>query len=180
MMPIGPLMIEHRLIERMIELLGKYSNQAKQQGQIDPIVIDRAVDFIRTYADRTHHGKEEDILFKDLAKYDLSDEDQMIMEELVAEHVYARGLVGDLVAANRQYRQGQEEALAVIFEKIDELVMLYPNHITKEDKVFFPAAMTYLDASEQETMLETMREFDRGMIHEKYSAVVAQMEEMEA
>ena len=34
--------------------------------EVDPVFIDTAVDFIRTYADRCHHGKEEDLLFKAL------------------------------------------------------------------------------------------------------------------
>ena len=37
---------------------------------VDPVFIDTAVDFIHTYADRCHHGKEEDILFKALAAKD--------------------------------------------------------------------------------------------------------------
>ena len=76
MMPIGPLMIEHRLIERMIRLLGERSDEAMEHEEIAPGFIDTAVDFIRIYADRTRHGKEEDILFRDLGAKDLSAEDQ--------------------------------------------------------------------------------------------------------
>jgi hemerythrin-like domain-containing protein len=179
MMPIGPLMIEHRLIERMIELLGERSGEAMKREEIDPAFIDTAVDFIRTYADRTHHGKEEDILFKDLAAKDLSAEDRRVMQELVDEHVYARKTVRELVEANERYRRGNGDVLATILEKIAALVNLYPGHIAKEDKVFFPAAIKYLDRSEQDAMLQAMWEFDRGMIHEKYRSVVEQLERKE-
>jgi hemerythrin-like domain-containing protein len=176
MMPIGPLMIEHRLIERVIELLGKRSGEAMKRGQVDPVFIDIAVDFIRTYADRTHHGKEEDILFKDLAAKDLSAEDSRVMQELIDEHVCARNTVRELVEANERYRRGDGDALATILDKIAALVSLYPGHIAKEDKVFFPAAIKYLDRSEQDAMLQAMWEFDRGMIHEKYRSIVEQLE----
>lgn len=179
MMPIGPLMIEHRLIERMIRLLDQRSGEAMERGEIDPVFIDRAVDFIRTYADRTHHGKEEDILFEDLAAKDLSAEDGRVMQELVDEHVYARNVVRELVEANERYRWGDGDGLATILEKAAALVSLYPGHIAKEDKVFFPAAMKYLDQSEQDAMLQAMWEFDRGMIHEKYRFVVEQLEHRE-
>ncbi|NLF01320.1 MAG: cation-binding protein, partial [Anaerolineales bacterium] len=49
-------------------------------------------------------------------------------------------------------------------------------HITKEDKVFFPAAMRYFTREEQDAMLEEMWAFDRAMIHEKYRAVVERFE----
>ena len=72
MMPIGPLMIEHRLIERMIALLKKESARIRSTGQVNVEFILSAVDFIRTYADHCHHGKEENILFRDLKKKKLS------------------------------------------------------------------------------------------------------------
>ena len=66
MLPIGPLMIEHRLIEKMIKVMQQKVEAWKQEERINPEFIDVAVDFIRTYADKCHHGKEEDILFRDL------------------------------------------------------------------------------------------------------------------
>jgi len=82
MMPIGPLMIEHRLIEKMIEAMRTQLLRWERSGQVDPLFIDTAVDFIRTYADRCHHGKEEGILFRDLGGKPLSGEHKSIMEEL--------------------------------------------------------------------------------------------------
>jgi hemerythrin-like domain-containing protein len=169
-------MIEHRLIEKVIALLDERSGEASERGEIDPVFIDTAVDFIQTYADRTHHGKEEDILFEALESRDLSTEDHRVMQELVDEHVYARSVVGELVEANERYRQGDGEALATIEERIAALVDLYPDHIAKEDEVFFPAAMAYFDRQEQDEMLREMWEFDRGMIHEKYRAVFERLQ----
>lgn len=62
----GALMVEHRVIERMIALIEKALAQIESAGVIDALFVDAVVDFVRTYADRTHHGKEEDILFRDL------------------------------------------------------------------------------------------------------------------
>ncbi|MFX1329292.1 MAG: hemerythrin domain-containing protein, partial [Promethearchaeota archaeon] len=90
MMPIGPLMKEHRLIEKMIQLMEKEIGKMKKFSKANPIFIDTTVDFIRMYADRTHHGKEEDILFRDLKKKELSPNHNKIMEELVEEHIWAR------------------------------------------------------------------------------------------
>jgi hemerythrin-like domain-containing protein len=177
MMPIGPLMIEHRLIERMIDVLRIEANTVAENGTVHPVLLDSAVDFIRSYADRTHHGKEEDILFRALAVKDLSSEDRGVMQELVNEHVYARQTVRGLVEAKDRYLGGETGTVAVIVEQLEALVGLYPAHIEKEDKVFFPASMQYLTRSEQDAMLEEMWTFDRGMIHEKYRSVVEHLEQ---
>src|SRR5450756_373860 len=103
MKPIGPLMREHRLIEKMLSFFEGETKKITEQNKVDPLFIDTAVDFIRTYADRTHHGKEEGILFRDLIKKQISREHIRIMEDLVAEHKYARKTVGMLVDAKERY-----------------------------------------------------------------------------
>jgi len=165
-------MVEHRLIEKMIDLLKSEVGRIEETGSVSPVRIDTAVDFIRTYADRIHHGKEEDILFRDLRDRDLSSEDRAVMDELVEEHIYARQTVQRLVDSKERYVAGGVDAIDAIGTELKALVDLYPAHIVKEDKVFFPASMKYLSRSEQDNMLEEMAEFDRQMIHEKYRSVV--------
>jgi hemerythrin-like domain-containing protein len=106
MKPRGPLMIEHRLIEKMFELVRKEIQYIEERQQADPIFIDTTVDFIRMYADRTHHGKEEDILFRDLEKKNIAERDKKIMQELIDEHTYGRKTVKELVEAKERYLQG--------------------------------------------------------------------------
>ncbi|MFX1339996.1 MAG: hemerythrin domain-containing protein, partial [Promethearchaeota archaeon] len=72
MLPIGPLMIEHRLIERLINVLQVELENIEQSNEVNPFFIDLSVDFIITYADQTHHGKEEDILFRELKNKEIS------------------------------------------------------------------------------------------------------------
>jgi hemerythrin-like domain-containing protein len=172
----GPLMIEHRLIERMLAIIRQTLSQIRTSNAVDPLFIDTVVDFIRTYADRTHHGKEEDILFRDLETRNLSEADRRIMNELVEEHVFARKTTKELVEANTQYRNGNSSALGVIAGKLETLVNFYPRHIDKEDKVFFPAARAYFTEEEDQAILAEFWEFDRKMIHEKYTALVAALE----
>lgn len=179
MKPAGPLMIEHRLIERMIHLMERHVVAMEKGGRVDERFLDTAVDFIRTYADRCHHGKEEDILFRDLAKKPLSDAHRRQMADLVEEHVYARKTVGLMLAAEARYLRGDREAFAQVLACIRELLVFYPGHIRKEDREFFPAAMGYLDASEQAAMLEEFREFDRLLIHGHYQQVVGDLEAAE-
>ena len=173
----GPLMIEHRLIERMITVIRRRLGETEKTQSMDPFFVDTSVDFIRIYADRTHHGKEEEILFRDLDKKDLSDEDRRIMKELIEDHVFGRETTKALVEANNRYRDGEVAALADVISRLRTLIDFYPKHIEKEDRIFFPASRTYFSAEEEQAMLAEFWEFDRKMIHEKYKAVVHGLEE---
>ena len=176
MMPVGPLMIEHRLIERMIKIMQVNLENIRKESKVDTLFVDTAVDFIRTYADRCHHGKEEDILFRDLAKKKMSDEHQRIMQELIEEHKMGRNNVKKLVEAKEKYVQGDKDTLKDIVSNMETLVKFYPKHIEKEDKHFFIPCMDYFNDAEKDTMLNEMHEFDRNMIHEKYTKVVESYE----
>ena len=176
MKPIGPLMREHRLIERMVAALTKELKQMNEKNKVNVELLTVAVDFFRTYADRTHHGKEEDILFRELAKKRLSKEHERIMNELVAEHVLARKTVSALVNAKNNYNEGNPESLKDIVTYVRELVGFYPAHIEKEDKHFFYPVLEYLSKKEQDDMLEEFWEFDRMLIHEKYQNIVEGLE----
>ncbi|MFW9805184.1 MAG: hemerythrin domain-containing protein [Candidatus Thorarchaeota archaeon] len=177
-LPIGPLMIEHRLIERMIAVVGKELIRVKKDGTANPKFIDTATDFIHIYADQCHHGKEEKILFRDLKKKELKPADKKIMEELIQEHVLARKLTRELVKAKEEYETGSSTALATIINIMQQLVDFYPKHIKKEDKIFFKSAMTYFDKTEKDAMLEEEYEFDKNYIHVVYKNIVSQAEQV--
>ncbi len=177
MIPIGPLMREHRLIERMIKLMKEELHKVSEANEVNPNFIEVAIDFLRTYADRCHHGKEEDILFKGLAKKKLSNEHDKIMHELIEDHIYARKTVGSLLSAKESYVMGNIDSLKDLSKLLKELVELYPMHIEKEDKRFFYPCMEYFTKQEQEVMLQEFWDFDRKLIHEKYEKVVDRIEQ---
>jgi hemerythrin-like domain-containing protein len=176
MMPIGPLMIEHRLIERMIEVLKRQLRLWEGGRKADPSFIETAVDFIKTYADRCHHGKEEGILFRDLSKKPISEDHTRIVKELVEEHVWARKTTGRLVEANEAYRKGDAGEVPTILDCVKSLVEFYPKHIEKEDRHFFLPVMDYFSKDEKDAMLDEEYEFDRVLIHEIYRDQVTKEE----
>lgn len=172
----APLMIEHRLIERMLSIIKNSLDQIELTGKVSPLFVDTAVDFICTYADRTHHGKEEEILFRELSKRQLSAEDLRVMNELVEEHNFGRQTTKALIEANTRYRNGDASALTDIAAKLRTFVDFYPKHIEKEDKVFFPVSRAYFTDEEDQVMLDEFWEFDRKMIHEKYESLIFALE----
>lgn len=176
MLPIAPLMIEHRLIERMIRLMVIEVLRLKKNNEPDVDFIGTAVDFIKAYTDKLHHGKEEDILFAALAKKKMSAEHKRIMDELIHEHGIGRDNLGKLVSGWQQYLRGDKTAAKTMLESMENLVMLYPAHIEKEDKHFFVPAMDYFSASEKATMLREFLEFDQKFIHVKYKEVILELE----
>ncbi len=175
--PIGPLMMEHRLIERMIALLKNELQRITSKTEVNSVFINNAVDFMRIYADRTHHGKEEDILFRELKKKKISKQHETMMNDLINDHMFARKTTGELVKANQDHLNGISDAINIIIEKLAILTEFYPKHIEKEDKHFFIPVMEYFTQTEKNNMLEEGQVYDRRMIHRKYNSFVLAIEE---
>ena len=57
----GSLKEEHEVIERILKILNVASDRLERGEDVSPEIFKKAIDFIRTFADRCHHGKEEDM-----------------------------------------------------------------------------------------------------------------------
>ena len=175
MLPIAPLMIEHRLIERMAAVMETQAESLQAGQELDLRFIPEVVDFMRTYADRTHHGKEEDILFKVLKGKKLSGEHRRTLERLEQDHVRSREMVSKLAALGEEHVHGSPSAAYHASMLMKDLVTLYQGHIKLEDQGFFVPVMEYLGAEERRAMLEEFKDFDSRMVHERYSRSVERL-----
>lgn len=167
MLPIGDIMREHRLIEGMITLTVRESAMMKNTNKVDTLLVNFIIGFLRTYADQFHHGKEEDILFRDLRKKELLPEHESILNDLITEHAYARKIVNGMEYANQRYAQGQIATSRDVMKYLDDLIELYPTHIAKEDKQFFIPFMEYFSKKELDNMFNEFLEFDKKMANEQ-------------
>lgn len=175
MKPIGPLMVEHRLTDRMLGLIRQeIPTLRKGAAGVDIGFAGKVVDFFRTYVDLCHHGKEEDILFKTLAGKEMSSEHKRIMDELIEEHRTARDVINNLGKAKDPHSGGNKSS--EILTRYEEIVAIYPPHIDKEDKHFFFPCLQYLSREEQDRMLAEMMDFDAKLFHVTYTALIESLE----
>lgn len=177
MKPVALLMAEHRVIERMVKLLKDESDRIKRSKTLDPEFISASVDFFKNYADHVHHGKEEDILFAQLASKNLSDMHRKTMAGLLDDHIKARDKVAGLLDIKERFQRGDKKAVQDASAIMKDLSELYPEHIRIEDREFFLPVMDYLTQGEQDNMLNAFYDFDKKVIHDRYKAVVKGLEE---
>ncbi len=170
-------MQEHRLIERMINILKKEMAWIRRGVQPNTRLIDQCIDFFRNYADRCHEGKEEFILFRELAKKSLLEEHRNILNELIQEHIEARSLVNVLEEANHRFLiKGDRSADQIIISTLNRMTSFYPKHIEKEDNQLFNSVLDYFNQNEIEAMLREFDELEKRIIHDKYNQIVSEWE----
>lgn len=179
MKPIAPLMIEHRMIERMLAILGRERRRISQTGAVDRAFLASCLDFFKIYVDQFHHGKEEDILFGELERKPLSPGHRTMLQGLLADHVRGRSVIDRLERTMDRDRLAQDD-IRQITEDLDWLLASYPAHIAREDKEFFLPAMNYFSEQEQQGMLKASDQFERKFTHRRYEKFLDDLEEREA
>jgi hemerythrin-like domain-containing protein len=97
------------------------------------------VDFIRNYADRFHHAKEEDVLFKALIANGMP-KDNSPVAAMLMEHDQGRAFVLGMEAAVQEAQSGRTDVYQTIADNALGYVALLRDHISKEDDILYPLA----------------------------------------
>jgi hemerythrin-like domain-containing protein len=135
------------------------------------------VDFIRNYADRFHHAKEEDVLFKALVKNGMPAK-QSPIEAMQIEHEQGRAHVRALEMAARQALAGNTGQAALIAAHAKGYAQLLRGHIDKEDQILYPLAERILPQEVRAGMLAAYRQAAATApgLEAKYQEMVARYE----
>ncbi len=130
---------EHRLILRMITLVEENARRL-EEGRFEnwDFFLD-AVEFIRHYADRFHHAKEEDVLFRELVRNGMPEQNSPVAAMLLA-HDQGRALVKGMEAAALRAKAGEGGAAPEIVANARGYAALLREHIDTEDNVLYPLA----------------------------------------
>ncbi len=165
------LMSEHRGIERMLAALEREVPKL-EAGDGTPLpVFVQGVDFLRGFADRCHHHKEEQLLFPTLASKGVPTEGGPIAV-MLGEHEQGRGYIRAMGAAIERYEAGDRGALKDLAAAARGYVELLRAHIWKEDNVLFQIANQALTTEEQQSLAEDFERVEVEVMgvgtHERY------------
>ena len=164
--PMQRLFDEHVLIKRWIALIPSVVDNLNLESDAGRQIIIDGIDLIRSYADRYHHAKEENILFE------YFDQDSEIMKVMYEDHTTGRGHVKAMLEAlDRQDRQTLAEHLLAYRE-------LLSGHIQKEDEVLFPWMDRNLSTSQVDELFEKFNAVDEkmGFSPDKYLKFIEKLE----
>lgn len=156
---IETLMNEHRLIERAIDALVGFADEVRRRETTEKEELSRFVTFIREFADRRHHGKEEDILFAAMVEHGFPRQAGPIAV-MLHEHDQGRALVGALAEKSAQDAPWSPEDRQDIADFAHGYADLLRAHIHKEDAILYPMAEQRLPADALERVSERCEDYE--------------------
>ena len=100
---IDLLMKEHENIVALTKHLRRTCCAVIEGADIDVQEFLECIDFARTYADKHHHGKEEQILFRFMLNNSDPVAEKLVRNGMLVEHDFGRFHIGELENAVKQY-----------------------------------------------------------------------------
>lgn len=188
MQPTDQLKDEHRAIERMLGVLERVCDNVDAGEEVSADHLEQMLEFFKVYADQSHHGKEEALLFPAMAEAGIPIEDGPIapfIEEHVTgreyvqgmsqsveryrdsvldEHTLGRGYVQGMSEAVAKYKAGDAKVLVRFAEIGRDYIALLTDHIEREDNMLFPIADAHLSEEQQEELEKRFAVVDRDEI----------------
>jgi hemerythrin-like domain-containing protein len=178
MKPTEDLIHEHKAIEIMLSVMSVIADQILKGKGFDVSEIDQIVDFLKTFVDKCHHGKEENVLFPALVAAGIPKENGPV-GVMLHEHVLGRGFIKDIIDGAESYKSGNNAASQSIAYAMLKYVTLLQNHIKKENNMLFPMADKVLNPTEQDLIYEQFERIEEEIVghgvHEKYHKLIKQL-----
>ncbi|MDH3717443.1 MAG: hemerythrin domain-containing protein [Planctomycetota bacterium] len=171
MQPTEILMQEHRVIEQVLACLEKMADQCAAGQALDTRSAEQALDFFRNFADRCHHGKEEDLLFPLMESKGFSRE-QGPTGVMLHEHEQGRRLVQAMTGAVSTDASDADAAREAFIDPARQFVALLREHIHKEDHCLFPMANQALTEPDQQQLVDSFEKVEHDDLgpetHQRY------------
>lgn len=158
--PTRILIAEHTVILQGLAALEDKLAAWEGGAPPDRSYVEKAVEFLRGFADRCHHGKEEDILFRTMVEELDFPRTAGPVAVLTREHEQGRALLRKIGAAAAVLGQ-DPDALRQVIESGREYTQLLRIHIDRENNVVFPMVDQFLDDADNARLARQFEEFER-------------------
>ncbi len=176
--PIHILKHEHRVIEQGLRALNGVCLRLASGQWIPPGTLSQLLDFIRTFADQYHHGKEEAHFFPALERRGIRREAGPL-GMLAHQHEIERELSAKLCLAIEDYAEAYPKAHERFITAARRYIDLMVTHMETEDKLLFRLAEEILDEKDKEELTLAFKqaelELSPGAV-EKYEQIAAELE----
>ena len=158
------LIKEHKNILKVVDVLLKECDKIEGGNSIDKEFFRQVINFIRNYADKFHHAKEEDLMFKELCNNETNEKLHCNpVEQMLHEHDLGRNFVKEMEKGIEENDKDR------IVDNGKGYAHLLQEHIFKEDNILYPMSEEAFSESVKKKMIKRFLEIEEERKDDNYS-----------
>ena len=144
------MVAEHENIRRMLRVVREISYRILTNGDFSLEDFVPVTEFIKNYADKLHHGKEEDILFEAMNSEIQKLAKSGAITGMYIEHDQGRLFIANLLKGIEAFKSGDDRARLDIIANAIAYTDLLDRHIEKENTALYRFAQNMLSQETKE------------------------------
>jgi len=180
MKPTDVLVHEHEIILKVLEAAEREVTFIDETGKLREQRIGQMMYFIRNFADRCHHAKEEKRLFVFMHERGMSLDGGPIAV-MLHDHEAGREFVLGMVNGLEMARAGNAEAVKTVKDNLAGYIQLLRMHIHKENNILFPMAAKMMTPEDEVRLIAEFEQVETeemgAGVHEKYHRLAHELME---
>lgn len=162
---------EHDKILKVITLLQQYCSDIKANKKIDKTQLALIIEFVQTFADRSHHAKEEKTLFPKMIEKGFPTGHSPITV-MLQEHDLGRSHILKMKEILPDLFIREPESTNYFLHEALEFCSLLQQHIMKENMILFQMADNFLDDEAQLELIGRFEEINNEMLTPDFQETV--------
>ncbi|MGQ9800745.1 MAG: hemerythrin domain-containing protein [Candidatus Saccharicenans sp.] len=171
---------EHQAIKMMLKIMTEIARLLETGQGADLKDLNDILEFLRIFADRCHHGKEEELLFPALESAGVP-RDRGPLGVMLSEHQSGRALIKDMDETLSAMARREERAGLNFARQARAFVELLTAHIDKEDNVLYPLAEARFNQKIQKKLTQGFEKIENEMVgpgrHQEFHRLLERLEE---
>jgi hemerythrin-like domain-containing protein len=175
--PLYTLRHEHRVIERALRALDGICARLQWGHYVPAEILSQLVEFINTFADRYHHGKEEAYLFPVLRRHGFTQSGPL--GAIAREHQIENELSTEMQLAIEGYREADPVARQRFVDAARRYSDHLLSHIDKEDAILFRLADEIIDQEDVASLCAGFKQAETELgagANERYDGIASALE----
>lgn len=155
----------------MLDILEVMHNKLKKNEKINLNDLKKIINYFKIFLHKSHHTKEEKILFPELQNI-IESPTKHILKELVIENSLGETYLNTLNNFLMQYKEGNRKAKENLLKTLKKYINLEKKHIQKEEIFIIPICKQKMNETKLNKIINEMNKndddiFGKGM-HKKF------------
>ena len=156
------LIHEHEAIKKVLNLLELSCKKIRSNDELDTKLLFNLIEFLKDFADKCHHGKEEQYLFEALAQSGMS-KSQGPVAVMLHEHEQGRYFIKMMSDSLSDFVNSK----LLFIESAEKYIFLLRNHIEKENNILFRMADQILNDDIQDDLFSKFENYENEVMGKK-------------
>ena len=160
MKPTDNLIIEHREISELLNIMSIIADNIKSKDVFYPNDVEEIIDYLIIILDKSHQDKEDEVFYPELIMSGVPN-DKAPLSIVNYEHTLAKHYLNEISSCVVNCKIGNDFSGDLLADSLTNYVIVIQNHIQREEEIVFPMANEVLSEEKQNEISQKFEDIEQ-------------------